>query len=312
MRGSVAGIVLVAVAFAGAPAVLRDYQLIFLAELLCWGLFAMAFDLVYGYAGMLSFCQAIFFGAGAYGVAYAVHFWQSDVWGAVGLGLVVALAAAAAIGFIAIRVSGHHFLLITIILSVLVSMVLESGQWRWLTGGYSGRPFPTPQIPLGVARLSMQSEVVAFYFVALLGLPAILACVRVVRSPLGRAVACIRSNERRARAVGFHVERAKLVIFVLAGGLAGLAGALYSLLYRYTNPTFFDWSLSGKAIVWTVLGGAGTLIGPVIGSSVYILASEFLSGHFRSFPIVFGALLIVVIVFAPRGVVGVLHGQWRG
>jgi branched-chain amino acid transport system permease protein len=302
---------LVAVAFAGAPAVLRDYQLVFLAELLCWGLFAIAFDLVFGFGGMLSFCQALFFGAGAYGVAYAVYFWQADVWLALALGLTVALAFAALVGFVAIRVSGHHFLLITIILSVLVTMVLESGQWRWLTGGYSGRPFPTPAIPLGLTRLSMQSEIVAFYFVSGLGLLAVLGCVRVVGSPLGRAVACIRDNERRARTIGFHVERAKLVIFVLAGGLAGLSGGLYSLLYRYTNLTFFDWSLSGKAIVWTVLGGAGTLVGPVIGSSIYILASEFLSGYFRSFPVVFGALLVVVVIVAPRGLVGLVRSAWH-
>jgi branched-chain amino acid transport system permease protein len=308
-RGVAIGAV-VATAFMCAPLFLRDHQLIFAAELLCWGLFAMTFDLVFGYAGMLSFCQALFFGAGAYGVAYAVYFWQADVWAALVLGLIVALLFAGAVGFVAIRVSGHHFLLITIILSVLVFTILESGQWRWLTGGYSGRPFPTPEIPFGPYRLSMQSEIVSFYFVSGLTLLAMLGCLRIVRSPLGRAVACIRDNEQRARMVGFDVERAKLAIFMLAGLIAGLSGGLYSLLYRYTNVTFFEWSLSGKAIVWTILGGAGTLIGPLIGSSLYIVTSEFLSGHFRSFPIIFGVVLVIMITTAPKGLVGLVRRIW--
>lgn len=292
-----------------APVVLPDYQLIFVAELACWGLFAVAFDLVFGYAGMLSFCQALFFGAGAYGVAYAIYFWNAQVWVAIALGLTVALVAALAVGFVAIRVSGHHFLISTIIISVLVYLILESGQWRWITGGYSGRPFPTPEVPLGVTRLSMQSETVAYYFVVALALLTFAGCARVVRSPLGRAVACIRDNELRARMVGFHVERAKLAIFVIAGGVAGLSGALYSLLFRYTNLSFFEWTLSGKAVVWTVVGGAGTLVGPILGSAVYIVLSEALSGYFRSFPIVFGVVLIVMVIAAPRGIMGWLGSR---
>lgn len=292
-----------------APVVLPDYQLIFVAELACWGLFAIAFDLVFGYAGMLSFCQALFFGAGAYGVAYAIYFWQAQVWVAMALGVAVAIALALAVGFMAIRVSGHHFLICTIIISVLVYLVLESGQWRWITGGYSGRPFPTPEIPLGFAQPSLQSEMVAYYFVLTVAVGAFGFCVRLVRSPLGRAMASIRENELRARTIGFHVERAKLVMFALAGGIAGLSGALYSLLFRYTNLSFFDWTLSGKAVVWTILGGAGTLVGPVIGSALYIVTSELLSGYFRSFPIVFGVVLIVMVILAPRGVMGWLRSE---
>jgi branched-chain amino acid transport system permease protein len=292
-----------------APAFVPDYHLIFIAELACWGLFAVAFDLVFGYAGMLSFCQALFFGAGAYGVAYAIYFWKAEVWVALALGLAVAVVAALAVGFVAIRVSGHHFLISTIIISVLMYLILESGQWRWITGGYSGRPFPTPEVPLVFTRVSMQSETVAYYFVMALALLAFAGCARVVRSPLGRAVACIRENELRARMVGFHVERAKLAIFAIAGGVAGLSGGLYSLLFRYTNLSFFEWTLSGKAVVWTVVGGAGTLVGPVLGSAVYIVLSEFLSGYFRSFPIVFGVVLIVTVIAAPRGLMGWLGSR---
>ena len=294
-------------ALALAPLGLRDYQLIFVAELVCWGLFAMAFDLVFGYAGMLSFCQALFFGAGAYGVAYAIYSWQSNVWAAIALGVSVALTVALAVGLVAIRVSGHHFLIITIILSVLIHLLLESGQWRWITGGYSGRPLPTPEVPLGPLRLSLQSEPVAFYLVVVLGLMAFAFCIRLVRSPLGRAVASIRENEVRARLIGFNVERAKLAVFVLAGGVAGLSGALYSLLFRFTDVSFFEWTVSGKAVMWTILGGAGTLVGPFIGSSVYMVMSGFVSEHFRSFPLVSGIVLVVMIIVAPGGLMGLLR-----
>src|SRR5581483_3782665 len=147
MRPALPGLpVLLAVlaALLAVPAVLTPYYRIVVAEVLVWGLFGMAFDLLFGYTGMLSFGQALFFGAGAYGAAFAIFRLGAGLWGSLAFALLVATGFAAAVGFFAVRVSGHYFLVLTITVSVLVFLVLESGHWRWITGGYSGRPFPAP------------------------------------------------------------------------------------------------------------------------------------------------------------------------
>ncbi len=287
-----------------APLFLKDYQMIFLAEILIWGLFAASFDLVFGYTGMLSFCQALFFGAGAYGMAYAIFFLKAGIWAGVGFSILVGAALAFLVGYIATRLSGHYFLIITIVFSVLICMVLQSGHWRWLTGGYGGRPLPTPIVPLGFATLSFINESVSYYFVSFFVLGAYALCHLVVRSPAGVVMRCIKENENKARLIGYHIERVKLAVFVFAGGLSGLAGALYSLLIRYTNLSYFEWELSGRAIVWTLVGGAGTLIGPFIGSALFWTSSELLSGSLRSYHIIFGILLIVIVMAFPGGVMG--------
>ena len=289
-----------------APLFLEDYQKIFLAEILIWGLFAMGFDLVFGYTGMLSFCQALFFGAGAYGTAYAIFFLNAGIWTSVGFSVLVGGSLALLVGYLATRVSGHYFMIITIIFSVLIHLVLQSGHWRWLTGGYGGRPLPTPVVSLGFTTLSFMNELVSYYFVALFVGAAYLLARLIVRSQVGIMLECIRENEMKARLIGYNIERVKLLIFVFAGGLSGLAGSLYSLLIRYTNLAFFEWELSGQAVVWTLLGGAGTLIGPFIGSTLYWLSSELLSTSFKSFPIIFGILLIVVVLTFPGGIMGYL------
>lgn len=288
------------------PLLLKDYQKIFLAEILIWGLFAAGFDLVFGFTGMLSFCQALFFGAGAYGTAYSILFLKNGIWISVGFAVLVGASLAFLVGYLATRMSGHYFLIITIVFSVLISLVLQSGHWRWLTGGYGGRPLPTPLVPLGFTTLSFMDELVGYYFVAsFVGIAYVLSHM-IVRSQAGIVLRCIRENEMKARLLGYNVQRVKLAVFVFAGGLSGLSGSLYSLLSRYTNLSFFEWELSGNAIVCTLLGGAGTLIGPFVGSALFWTSSEFFSTLFRSFPIIFGILLIIIVLAFPGGIIGCL------
>lgn len=291
---------------AAAPAVLSPYHRGVLAEILVWGLFGMAFDLLFGYTGMLSFGQALFFGAGAYGAAFAIFRLGAGLWGALGVALVVAAAFALAVGAVAVRVSGHYFLVLTIAVSVLVFLVLESGHWRWITGGYSGRPFPAPPITLGPVRLPLTNSLAGYYFVLAAVAVAYAACHRLLASGVGRVLASIRENELRARLVGYSVESYRLLAFAVAGALAGLAGALYALTAQYTNLAFFHWTVSANAVVWTVIGGTGTLLGPFLGSGLVILGTDVLSAWVPHFPILVGALVLGVVVFAPEGMVGLL------
>jgi len=295
-------LVLAACALA-APLALADYQLVFAAEILVWGLFALSFGLVYGFGGMLSFAQALYFGMGCYGFNLATYKYSLGTWGAIGAGVAAACLFAIPTGYIATRVRRHHFLIVTVILSVLTSAMLASGHWRWIAGPYVTRSLPfVPELSLGPWQFSFGSEVFTFYFTTAAVAAAVWLAWRLVSSPFGRALAAIRDNEARAELVGLNVNLLRWMMFTFAAGVAGLAGTLYVLLARYTNLEFFDWTYSGKAVVAAILGGASSLAGPFAGMAFYLVTTEHLSRYMEQVAIVFGLLLLAVVRFAPEGI----------
>jgi branched-chain amino acid transport system permease protein len=290
------------------PWFLTEFQRIFVAEIYVWGLFAMSFAIVYGFGGMLSFAQAVFFGAGCYGFNLGTFYFGFNTWGAVICAVIAAIGLAVPIGLIATRARSHHFLIVTVIFSVLVHSILSSGHWRWIAGPYVTRSLTfVPEVSLGVVTLSFQSEIVVYYFtLAIVGLTLGL-CTLLVTSPFGRALLAQRDNETRASLIGLNVISLRFTVFVIAAGVAGLSGALYALLARYTNLEFFHWSYSGLAVVMAMIGGVHSLIGPFIGTAIYMLAAEYLSRYFESFVIFVGILLLIVVRYAPMGVWGVVQ-----
>ena len=289
------------------PHFLTPYQRAVFAEILIWGLFAMAFDLLYGYTGMLSFGQAVFFGAGAYGLGFAVLRLRWGVWESLGFAVVVAAVLAAALGSIAVRARGHYFLILTITFSVISILVLQSGHWRWLSRGYVASPFVPPAVPLGPWKFSLMDSLVNYYWVLAFVVLSFFVCWRIVHSPLGKVFACIRENEQRSRLIGYHVEAFKWIAFVLGGIFSGLSGALQALTLRYMDLSFFDLSLSGKAVAWTVIGGAGTLIGAFLGAAVFVIFTDYLSAWTVNVPLSVGILLLLTVIFVPDGLLGVVR-----
>lgn len=302
LRAPVAGLV---VAMAALPWLLPDYLRIFSAEVLIWGLFAMSFTMVYHWGGMLSFAQAVFFGAGCTGLNVAILRFHLNTWGALALAVLTAVTLALPVGYIATRVRQHHFLIVTVIISVLVSTILSSGHWRWLTGPYVTNALTlVPQVPLGVVTLGFSDERVAYYFTAAIVGLAVATAFRLVGSPFGRALLAIRDNEERAQLIGLDVKLLRWMMFVAAAAMAGLSGCLYALLARYTNLEFWDWTYSGRAVVMAILGGSGSLAGPFIGTAFYMIAAEWLSRYFEQFIILVGLLLLVMVRWAPQGLWG--------
>lgn len=290
-----------------APWFLRDYQRIFLAEILIWGLFAMSFALVYNWGGMLSFAQAVFFGAGGWGFNVATLRFQFGTWGAVLCAVVVAGALAVPIGYVATRVRHHHFLIVTVIVSVLFTTALSSGHWRWIAGPYVTYAFTfVPEVHLGVATLGFNDEIVAYYFTATMVGLAVAGASLLVASPFGRALLAVGDNEVRAQLIGLDVKRLRWMMFVIGAAVAGLSGCLYALLSRYTSLDFWDWTYSGKAVAMAILGGAGSLAGPFLGTAFYMVSTEYLSRHFQQFIVLVGVLLLLVVRYAPDGLWGLL------
>jgi branched-chain amino acid transport system permease protein len=289
------------------PWTIPDYQRIFVAEILIWGLFALSFALVYGYGGMLSFAQAVFFGFGCWGFNLGTFYFGFNIWGAVVCAFFAAVAMALPIGFFATRVRQHHFLIVTVIVSVLVVAILASGHWRWIAGPYVTRTLPTPpEVPLGLITFSFASETVAYYFTVAMVALALCAAWALVHSPFGKALLAIKENETRAQLIGLNVNFLRWMMFVAAAGVAGYAGALYALLARYTNLEFFHWTYSGKAVIWAVIGGVRSLFGPFVGTAFYMVTNEYLSRYFEQFIILFGVLMLVVLRYAPDGIWGII------
>lgn len=286
------------------PFFVGPYYRVLLTEIMIWGLFALSFDIIYGYTGMLSFGHALFFGVGAYSVAISVIRWEANLWLAILLAMLAAMVFAWAVGFLSIRVIGAYFVIITIIFSLVFFFL--SLNWKWLTGGEDGLAFTPPPISLGFFQLSFRHPLTSYYFVLVFVVGSFLACRAIVNSPLGKVFQVIRENEDRARLIGYKVERYKLISFIIAGTFAGLSGALFAITSRFANVEFLYWTISGDAVVWTVIGGAGTLIGPILGTGLMILFTDYISSWFKNYPILVGSLLIAVVLTSPKGIMGLL------
>jgi len=277
-------------------------------EILVWALFAVSFDVLYGYTGLLSFGHSAFFGVGAYALSLSVIHWGAPVplaflIGAAGACLFTCLVAA-----IAVRLSGHYFVVITIVVSLVLFFAAMG--LRNITGGDDGLNFPRLRL---FGDLTFGDATVRYYTVLVVVAALYIVTRRVVESPLGLAWKAVRDNEARARLLGYNTNRLKFTAYVLSGTLAGIAGGLYALINSYTTVEFLHWALSGDPVMWTIVGGAGTLAGPVLGTLLLVFLRDFLSTVLISvYPILVGAILIVSITFFPKGIVGSALAWRRG
>lgn len=280
-----------------------DFWIAIISEILIWSLFAASVNLLFGYTGLLSFGQALYFGFGMYGVAIGVAKFGLGFWPALGLGMVLAIGMAAISGALAVRLTWHYFAIITVVFSLIFYFLALSS--KPLTGGDDGTPFPMPAMfTFGETEISLTDATVQYFFILLMAALAFYLKYRLVRSPLGLAMMAIRENDSRAALVGLNVYLIRLTAFIAAGALAGLSGCLFALFGRYASATYMFYHVSGEGVVWTIIGGAGTLLGPVLGTALVILVREELSNHWEHYPILVGAVVILAVVFAPRGLMG--------
>ncbi|AWT34451.1 branched-chain amino acid ABC transporter permease [Deinococcus arenae] len=274
-------------------------------DILAWGLFAVAFDLLFGFSGLLSFGHAAFWGTSAYLTAFLLGHGQS-VPVAIAGGTLGALALAVPVAFLSVRSSGIYFSMITLAFAQMVSFLAL--QWTDLTGGENGlQGFARPSL-LG---LDFSDAQVRYYVCLVLFALGFGVAYRAVRSPFGQAQQAVRDSEQRAQSVGYNPARFKFTAFLLSAGLAGLAGAMYTFGHGVVSLEVVNWRTSGEVVMMTLLGGTTTLFGPVIGAGLVLLLRDVLTTANLPVGIVTGVVFVLVVLFFRRGVVGTLHHWLR-
>ncbi len=285
------------------------YSLTVLTEILVFGVFAMSLDLLLGYTGLPSFGHAAFFGLGAYGTAIL-----SAKLGVENLGITLlvtlglSVTAALIIGWLAIRTAGVYFLMLTL---AFAQMIFAAAQkWTWLTGGSNGLPgVHKPQVLIPTLTVN---DPKAFYLLILAFFALSFFCLhRLVNSPFGRSLIGIRENEVRMRAMGYNIKAYKLAAFVIGAAFGGISGLMYAYYNNFVSPSDVYWTASGTVLLMVLVGGAGTLVGPVLGAAFFLLLQNALSSMTERWPIVLGAIFIIFIMFVRNGIVGVWW-QLRG
>ena len=274
----------------------------FITEILIWVLFAISFDLIFGYTGLLSFGQALFFGVGGYTIAILIIKLGWSAGNSLLFAILVPVIFAWFVGYFSVKLTGIHFVIITLIFALIGSTIGET--WSAFTGGADGLVFPVKPLHFGLFQVDLMDIRSNYYFVLVIVALSYLLLRRIVQSPLGKVFISIRENEDRARLIGYNVQRYKLLAFVIAGGFSGLAGGLYSLTLKYASANFLHWSVSGHAVVYTIVGGMGTLIGPVIGTGLILSLEHYLINLFEGTELIVGIVLVIMVILAPKGVIG--------
>jgi len=272
---------------------------IFLTKLLCFGLFAMAFNLLVGQAGLLSFGHAMFFGGSAYVTAYALKAWALPTEVAIVLGVAFSAVLGLLVGLVSIRRQGIYFAMITLALAQMFFYVCVGLPQ---TGGDDGINAVPRRALFSVIPIA--DDRVLYYVVLAFFLASFLLVYRVVHSPYGQVLRAIRDNEARAVSLGYQVGRYKLLAFVLSAALAGLAGSLKVLVFRLATLVDVSWSTSGEVILMALVGGIGTVVGPLLGAAFMLTLQSVLQGLAQWMPVAQGVVFVVAVLVLPRGIAG--------
>jgi branched-chain amino acid transport system permease protein len=275
------------------------------SEIWIFAIFGLGLNLLLGYTGLLSFGQSTFFGSAAYVAGWLLKHYAINVFFALGIGVGVGALSALLVGYLCVQRSGLYFIMLTFALNQLFYFIAY--QWTSVTGGEDGMPgVPRPEF-LGV---DFKNPLNYYAFVSTIFLFSLYLMKRIVESPLGKILVAIRENEVRAGAVGYNVPRLKLLAFVIGGAFSGAAGVLYAMLFGIVPLESISFVTSGNVVFATLIGGSGSLYGPIIGSFVFIWLSESVSTLWARWPLLLGLAFVIVVMFFRGGVVEAWSRFW--
>jgi len=267
------------------------------SQMLVFAIFAIGYDIAFGYTGLLSFGHAAFFGLGAYGTGLTLIYLSIPAPLAILIGIMISLLVAFPIGYLSIRRRGIYFAMVTLAFAQMIYFI--AFKWRSLTGGDDGL-HGVPRPPLGF--IDLRSELILYYFILFFFILSIILGIRIIKSPFGKTLECLRENEERARSIGYNPIRYKLISFVISTFFAGLAGGLYALLQNFVPLFCLGLDISGDIVLMTLIGGMGTLYGPIMGAMGLIYLKDLLSSFTNIWPLFLGLLFVVSILTFRKGV----------
>lgn len=274
---------------------------VFLMKVLCFALFACAFNLLLGYGGLLSFGHAAFFGSASYVSAHAAKVWGLTPELAVLSGALVAAALGLVIGALAIRRQGIYFAMVTLAFAQMVFFFCVQAPF---TGGEDG----IQAVPRGrlFGVFDIANDRAFYFFVLAIVFAGLLAIYRIIHSPFGHILEAIRENEPRSVSLGYHVNRYKLAVFVISATLAGVAGATKALVFQLASLTDVYWTMSGEVVLMALLGGVGTIFGPIVGAAIVVTLQNYFASFGAWVTVIEGVVFVLGVLLFREGIIGVL------
>lgn len=293
-------------ALAVAQALLPPYHANNLARIMVLAVYAMGYNIAFGYSGLLSLGHALLFGAGMYATGLLVHHTGLAALPALLIGLMAGGAMAALLGLLALRTAGVSFMIVTLMFAQVGFLTIL--YFNGFTGGDEGIALTGEQ--RRILGADMTKDVPRFWAAFVLFALALLANLLIVRSRFGRVMLAMRENEERSRMLGFNPYTTKLKILVISGMYSGLAGAAYAILFGYFGASFASVQYSILPMLYVLLGGAGTVLGPLLGAGLMFYLVDFTSSLTTAYLFVVGAALVILVLFAPKGILGTIRERW--
>ena len=275
-------------------------------EMLIFAIFVVGYDIIFGYTGLLSFGHAIFFGIGAYGTGLVLVRLVPSLFVALVIASVVSVLVSSLIAFLSIRVRGIYFVMITLAFCQMFYFI--AFKWKGLTGGDNGF-HGVPRTSFG--PINLDSEITFYFFILGIFCLSVLLAFRIVRSPFGRVLKALKENEDRARSVGYNATRFKTVAFMISAFFASLAGGLYAVHSNFVPLDTLSISMSGDVVIMALLGGIGTLYGPILGAMLIVYLKNLLSNWIGNWNLILGAIFIVSVLTMRQGIFPVIFSKWK-
>ncbi len=282
------------------PLVLRQYHVNMLTEIIIFALYAVSYNLLLGYAGLLSFGHAMFFGTGAFAAAVALlHIPGLSLWGAIGFAVAMTTVTGFAVGGLLLRHKGSYFALLTLAFNSLFYAVAT--KWQTVTGGDDGLSVTRPALNLGFATVKMAAISNFYYFTLVIVGAAMVFCWYFTRTAMGQTVLLMRENEERMKFLGYSTNISRLILFTFTGAVAGLSGAFYTLHFQFVSLSAVSVDMTTTVLLMTFVGGTRTFWGPILGSFVYIIIQNYLSDITDRWPLFMGLIFIFLVLLVPGG-----------
>jgi branched-chain amino acid transport system permease protein len=282
------------------PLVLGSYGISLLTQMLIFALLAMSLDILVGYAGLVSLNHASFFGIAAYTVGILSTHGYNNFWLGLAAGVVAALLLGLVLGLLVLRSSGPYFLMITLAFGQMLFAL--AWKWRFLTGGDDGLPgIARPDLGIPVSLWPTSNF---YYLVLAVWTLSLVFLYWFIRSPRGKSIVGTRESESRMQALGYNTWAIKYLAYVLAGGVAGLAGVLHVYYNGFVSPQELNWTMSGTILLMVIIGGAGTLFGPALGAGIIVLLQNLVSSYTERWPLAMGIVFILCVMYSRSGLWG--------